>query len=156
MKRLVIVGVVLLFLVVAGAGTWAAISGDDDRSGTLGPAASGEPSETGSSSDAREAPSPELQRFYDQRLDWSSCDNPEYSARECARIEVPLDYDDPSGAKIELELLKNEADEPSRRVGSLVVNPGGPGAPGTSYAQMYAGCEPHNNAAASATPRTPG
>jgi pimeloyl-ACP methyl ester carboxylesterase len=133
-KRLVIVGVVLLFLVVGGAGTWAVTLGDDDQSGTLGPAASASSSETGSDSDAREAPLPELQKFYDQRLDWSPCDNPDYGTRECARIEVPLDYDDPSGATIELELLKNEADEPSQRVGSLVVNPGGPGAPGTSYA----------------------
>ena len=138
MKRLVVVGVVLLFLVLGGAGTWAVTrgDGDDDRLGTLGPAASEGSSETDSGSDAREAPSPDLQRFYDQTLDWSDCDNPEYSSRECARIEVPLDYDDPSGATIELELLKNEADRPSQRVGSLVVNPGGPGAPGTSYADF--------------------
>lgn len=135
MKRLVIVGVVLLFLVAAGAGTWALTSSDDDeQSGTLGPAATGSPSATGGDSDARVAPSPELQKFYDQQLDWGACEDSDYSNRECARIEVPLDYDDPTGATIELQLLKNEADEPSQRVGSLVVNPGGPGAPGTSYA----------------------
>jgi pimeloyl-ACP methyl ester carboxylesterase len=136
-KRLVIVGVVLLFLVAAGAGTWAITSSsdDDDQSGTLGPAATGSASETGSGvPDAREAPSPELQEFYDQQLDWGTCEDDDYTDRECARIEVPLDYDDPTGATIELQLLKNEADEPAQRIGSLVVNPGGPGAPGTSYA----------------------
>ena len=33
-------------------------------------------------------------------------------------------------------MLRDSADEPSERVGSLVVNPGGPGAPGTSYAEQ--------------------
>ena len=47
-----------------------------------------------------------------------------------------MDYADPGGATIELEVLRDSADEPSERVGSLVVNPGGPGAPGTSYAEQ--------------------
>ena len=47
---------------------------------------------------------------------------------------MPLDYRDPQGATIELALLKVPAAHPDHRVGSLVVNPGGPGAPGTDYA----------------------
>ena len=139
MKRLVIVLVLLLLVAGGGVGTWAVTRGDDDStSGTLGPAASGSPSESESKSDsdARKAPSPEFQKFYDQTLDWSDCEDDDLQNRECARIEVPLDYTDPTGPTIELALLKNEADEPSQRVGSLVVNPGGPGAPGTSYADF--------------------
>ena len=48
---------------------------------------------------------------------------------------MPIDYQDPGGETIELALLKDPADDPASRVGSLVVNPGGPGAPGTSYAE---------------------
>ena len=77
----------------------------------------------------RAAPSAELQEFYDQQAAWKSC-----GQFECATIEVPLDYDDPGGERIELAMLKNEADQPQRRIGSMVVNPGGPGSPGTSYA----------------------
>jgi len=80
------------------------------------------------SGSARDAPSAELQRFYDQEIDWQPCED----GNECAQIEVPLDYDDPTGESIELNLLKNPAE--GDRGGNLVVNPGGPGAPGTDYA----------------------
>ena len=50
------------------------------------------------------------------------------------RSTVPLDYARPGGRTIELALLKVPAAEPEQRLGSLVVNPGGPGAPGTDYA----------------------
>lgn len=80
--------------------------------------------------EAREAPDPALQRFYDQELDWEACDDNNH----CARLEVPLDYGDPGGRVIELAVLRRDADLPSGRVGSLIVNPGGPGAEGTSYA----------------------
>ena len=52
----------------------------------------------------------------------------------CATLTVPLDYRDPAGETIELALLKVPAADPDQRIGSLVVNPGGPGAPGTDYA----------------------
>ena len=46
-----------------------------------------------------------------------------------------IDYQRPGGETIDLALLKDPADDPGQRVGSLIVNPGGPGAPGTSYAE---------------------
>ena len=50
------------------------------------------------------------------------------------RLEVPLDHDDPSGDTIELALLRVPADDPDNRIGSLLVNPGGPGASGIELA----------------------
>jgi pimeloyl-ACP methyl ester carboxylesterase len=101
-----------------------------DESATVGePARPAQSADTGDAGDAREAPSAELQRFYDQEIDWEPCED----GNECARIEVPLDYDDPTGETIELNLLKHPAE--GDRVGNLVVNPGGPGAPGTDYAK---------------------
>ncbi|WP_110207444.1 alpha/beta hydrolase [Nocardioides daejeonensis] len=82
---------------------------------------------------ARVAPAPGLQPFYDQVLEWTECGN-----RECARVQVPLDYAKPNGARIELKLLRVPALDQAGRVGSLVVNPGGPGAPGTTYADQAA------------------
>lgn len=58
------------------------------------------------------------------RLDWSTC----HAVYQCATTEVPLDYDDPSGRTIQLALIRRPAADPERRIGSLFVNPGGPGA----------------------------
>jgi pimeloyl-ACP methyl ester carboxylesterase len=50
---------------------------------------------------------------------------------QCASVQVPLDYDKPDGKKIDVAAIRHLAAEPTRRTGSLVVNPGGPGGPGT-------------------------
>lgn len=100
-------------------------------SADLAPA--GTPAETSPpSADATDAgsPAPELDRFYAQPVVWEECRDD----MECATLQVPLDYGNPDGATIELALLRSPATDPSRRVGSLVVNPGGPGASGIDYA----------------------
>ena len=45
----------------------------------------------------------------------------------CATLAVPVDHDDPGGAALELAVGMIPAGDPSRRVGYLLVNPGGPG-----------------------------
>jgi len=49
---------------------------------------------------------------------------------DCATVTVPVSYADPTGATLTLALVRNPADDPSRRIGTLLVNPGGPGASG--------------------------
>ena len=71
-----------------------------------------------------------LARFYTQDLSWSPC-----GPDQCARLTVPIDYSNPDGATVKLAVLKVPAKTPSQRIGSLVVNPGGPGA---SAADGYA------------------
>lgn len=68
-----------------------------------------------------------LERFYEQDLDWSEC-----PSGECARMTVPIDWEDPEGETFEVALLKVAAT--GDRQGSLVVNPGGPGGSGVEYA----------------------
>jgi hypothetical protein len=46
---------------------------------------------------------------------------------ECATANLPLDYDDPKGPTIEVALLRVKAKDPAHRLGTLFVNPGGPG-----------------------------
>lgn len=121
MKRVALL-VPTVVLVLAGC------SGSDEPATVGEPARPSQSQQSGSAGDAREAPSADLQRFYDQQIDWEPCED----GNECAQIEVPLDYEDPTGETIELNLLKNPAE--GDRVGNLVVNPGGPGAPGTDYA----------------------
>jgi pimeloyl-ACP methyl ester carboxylesterase len=63
---------------------------------------------------------------------------------ECAELEVPLDYAEPDGEGVTLALLRVPATHPDRRIGSLVVNPGGPGVSGVEYAanaEVYFGSE---------------
>ncbi len=58
-------------------------------------------------------------------ISWESCD-PELRL-ECATVRVPLDYDEPAGRTISLAVIRRLADRPATRIGSLFVNPGGPG-----------------------------
>jgi hypothetical protein len=75
-----------------------------------------------------------LADFYAQRLDWSTCGE----AAECARLDVPLDYDDPAAERISLAVERVAARDAGSRVGSLVLNFGGPGAPGVDFVEMFA------------------
>jgi pimeloyl-ACP methyl ester carboxylesterase len=60
---------------------------------------------------------------------WTPC--PEVGERaECATLQVPLDYAHPSGETISLAVSRIPATSPDPHLGSLVVNPGGPGGPG--------------------------
>jgi pimeloyl-ACP methyl ester carboxylesterase len=49
---------------------------------------------------------------------------------ECTTIKVPEDWADPDGDTLDLALLRARSRDQSGRIGSLVVNPGGPGASG--------------------------
>ncbi len=87
--------------------------------------------DTGASSRPQVSATPEaegvaadLLPFYTQRVDWSSC----AGGDQCARIDAPLDWNDPSAAKISLSIIRHHATGTSH--GSLLVNPGGPGASG--------------------------
>jgi len=115
---LVVVTVLAGVLALGGGG------GDDGPSRRTDPTPV-QPSDEGA---ATEAPEAGLEPFYAQELEWSGCRD----SFECATLEVPVDYDDPEGETIELALLRVPA--AGEAIGSLVVNPGGPGAPGTEYA----------------------
>ncbi|MDC5696278.1 alpha/beta hydrolase [Intrasporangium calvum] len=84
---------------------------------------------TGPANAATSAPEPALAAYYDQKLDWKPC-----AEFQCADLTVPIDYAKPSGGDIEIKVLKVPARNQGKRLGSLVVNPGGPGASGVDYA----------------------
>ena len=65
------------------------------------------------------------------KLDWQPCGS-EFPGKLCATATVPLDYDNPRGRTTELALAKLPASNPGRRIGTVFVNPGGPGGPGTA------------------------
>ena len=79
---------------------------------------------------ARAAAPTTLAGYYAQRLDWQPCDD----GFECAQLLVPFDYARPAGRRFSLPVIKLPATDPSRRIGALVINPGGPGGSGVQYA----------------------
>lgn len=71
--------------------------------------------------------SSELQPYYSQKVTWDSCGE----GFECASITAPVDWRDVSAGDIDLAIVKHEATGDTS-LGSLFVNPGGPGASGVS------------------------
>jgi pimeloyl-ACP methyl ester carboxylesterase len=64
-----------------------------------------------------------VDRVKTPKISWYKC----YVWAQCATVKVPLDYDRPTGATTSLALLRVKARNPKTRIGSLFVNPGGPG-----------------------------
>jgi pimeloyl-ACP methyl ester carboxylesterase len=97
-------------------------------------------SESPTTGSAPATPRSDLSRYYEQPATWRGC----RSTMECTQIEVPLDYADPTGEAITLSVLRVPATNADQRIGSLVVNPGGPGGSGVDYAaaaETYFGAE---------------
>jgi pimeloyl-ACP methyl ester carboxylesterase len=66
-------------------------------------------------------------------LRWAPC-----AEFECAQIELPVDYSVPSGKTFLMGLLRVPARDSTKRIGSLVTNPGGPGGSGVEYVSTFA------------------
>jgi pimeloyl-ACP methyl ester carboxylesterase len=67
--------------------------------------------------------------FTPDPIEWDDC-----GAVECGSLEVPLDYDRPDAAMIELYVVRSPAT--GDREGALFINPGGPGASGAEFAEL--------------------
>lgn len=67
---------------------------------------------------------PAYSQFYEQELRWEECEG---SAR-CAAVEVPLDYEDPEGETLEIQIISSDTGGPDAT--HLLTNPGGPGVSG--------------------------
>ncbi|WP_163510323.1 alpha/beta hydrolase [Fodinicola acaciae] len=64
-------------------------------------------------------------------ISWTACaDAPQV---DCGTLTVPLDYQRPNGSTIKLALERRKADDQAHKIGSLFVNPGGPGGSGRAY-----------------------
>ncbi|MFG2825998.1 alpha/beta hydrolase [Streptomyces sp. NPDC048434] len=74
------------------------------------------------------------------RIDFGRCAPVEHlpSSVECGKLTVPLDYARPDGKKISLTVSRARATARGERQGSLVFNPGGPGASSMEF-PLYGG-----------------
>ncbi|MGC4937420.1 alpha/beta hydrolase [Kribbella sp. DT2] len=101
-------------------------------------------------SDASETPPSDLTEFRNQQLAFEPCgpyattpaDKKLFADKrlDCARVQVPLDYDKPSGGRGEIAMLRIPAG--GEKIGSLFVNPGGPGGSGMNFAATMAAANP--------------
>ena len=78
----------------------------------------------------REKPLSDLAAYENQKLDWATC----YQAFECTDLLVPIDYADLTVGTFKIAVLRYKAQDQAKRIGSLIVNPGGPGGSGVDYA----------------------
>jgi len=69
---------------------------------------------------------------------WHGCGAQQPPSLQCGELSVPLDYHHPHGAKITLGFNRLRAADRAHRVGSLIVNPGGPGGGGSGVVAVEA------------------
>lgn len=67
--------------------------------------------------------------YYTQQVVWSQCAEPDIF---CSKVEVPVDWSNPDGARLKLALAYRKADNKTA-LGSVIFNPGGPGASGVTW-----------------------
>ncbi|ASY18013.1 putative pimeloyl-ACP methyl ester carboxylesterase [Candidatus Planktophila versatilis] len=70
-----------------------------------------------------------LATYYAQELQWQSC----YENYQCADLLVPIDYTELKTGTFQISVLKYPT-AGKKKLGSLIVNPGGPGGSGVDYA----------------------
>ncbi|MDQ0728623.1 alpha/beta hydrolase [Microbacterium sp. W4I20] len=68
----------------------------------------------------------DLLPFYSQKLEWTDCG----TGFDCTEVTTPLDWENPGEGDITLSVVRHQAE--GTAIGSLLTNPGGPGASGVS------------------------
>jgi len=87
------------------------------------------PKTPGTSSTPRsEKVSADLEPFYTQVLKWKPCEGGNF---QCATAKAPMDWKNPAAKSIDLALIRKTAS--GKALGSLLVNPGGPGGSGYDF-----------------------
>jgi len=69
----------------------------------------------------------DLTPYWQQSLNWQPC-----GSALCATMKVPLDWDNPGKAALDIKVTKAPSENPTK--GPLFVNPGGPGIEGGTFA----------------------
>lgn len=70
-------------------------------------------------------------------MSWRGCPD-KGKDLECGRLKVPLDYGNPGGATIDLQVSRRLATDKTNRLGVLLVSPGGPGITGVTFPPNFA------------------
>ncbi|MFE2189737.1 alpha/beta hydrolase [Streptomyces olivaceus] len=111
-------------------------SGASTSAGSQAEAAGSTEAATASLAPLPKATPAELSPYYEQKLGWRDCGVPGF---QCTTMKAPLDYAKPADGDVRLAVARKKATGPGKRLGSLLVNPGGPGGSAIGYLQEYAG-----------------
>lgn len=100
------------------------------------PAATSEP-EPSATAEPEPTETPEVEETTteskEEQLDWEPC--PISPHRQCAKLTVPIEYEDPSLGELELSVAISRATVPEKRIGYLFLNPGGPGGSAVEFVE---------------------
>ncbi len=88
----------------------------------------GRPKATSTTTTSAASPIPGL----GSTMTWENCG----THLQCTKLQVPLDHAKPEGPKITLSLNRRPAKTPNKRIGSMLVNPGGPGGSGLDLVEQ--------------------
>jgi len=92
-------------------------------------------SSTTNSDSTDSAPTTSVAPFVPASFVWKACDDSASTTSvQCSTLDVPYDYNNPSSGSFTLYVKLRPATNPSLRIGSMMVNPGGPGFGGSSIA----------------------
>jgi hypothetical protein len=69
----------------------------------------------------------EWQREFDEQISWGLCPSGVPDGLNCSKLSVPVDWNNPDGERFHLEIAVLNATDSAKRLGYLMVNPGGPG-----------------------------
>ncbi len=73
-------------------------------------------------------------------IHWSAC--PKVEGYQCGTVQVPVNYAHPDGPTIAMAVMEKPASDPTQRIGSLFINPGGPGQSGIQILPVLAALFP--------------
>lgn len=68
-----------------------------------------------------------------ETVDWKPC--PTAAGVDCGTVTVPIDWAHPGDGTIQLALSRRKATDPAHRIGSILMDPGGPGGAGAGEVQ---------------------
>lgn len=60
-------------------------------------------------------------------IQWGACPKGAPATLDCGQLQVPVNWSDPGGDQITLGISRLNATDKANRIGSLIINPGGPG-----------------------------
>jgi pimeloyl-ACP methyl ester carboxylesterase len=118
---------------LAALATIALVAGCDATAPSSSPSASA-PAAATSSAGPGPSVSPSAAAVAVPPAHWSDCGK----GFLCADVRVPSDYNNTSAGYLNVSLLRLSATDPKDRIGSLLVNPGGPGGSGVEFVREAA------------------
>lgn len=135
-RRALVVGAALLAVAACSSDSGVSVSTSDGPPATPPAEPSEEPADTGAPTAPTETESSEAEPAAPVfgPIEWEEYDD----AIDVGTLEVPVDYGEPSGEQFELFLARFNALDQENKIGSLLINPGGPGFGGTDYAFLAA------------------